>query len=80
MRFCRPGRTEYEVCAELVHEFGRHGAEVSYHPIVGGGANSCVLHYRDNNQPLKDGDFIQSARTPGQIADVAFLCEGLDLA
>ena len=58
MRFCRPGRTEYEVCAELVHEFGRHGAEVSYHPIVGGGANSCVLHYRDNNQPLKDGDLL----------------------
>ena len=58
MRFCRPGRTEYEVCAELVHEFGRHGADVSYHPIVGGGANSCVLHYRDNNQPLKDGDLL----------------------
>jgi Xaa-Pro aminopeptidase len=58
MRFCRPGRTEYEVCAELVHEFGRHGAEVSYHPIVGGGANSCVLHYRDNNQRLKDGDLL----------------------
>ncbi len=58
MRFCRPGRTEYEVCAELVHEFGRHGAEVSYQPIVGSGANSCVLHYRDNNQPLKDGDLL----------------------
>ena len=58
MRFCRPGRTEYEVCAELVHEFGRHGAEVSYQPIVGGGANSCVLHYRDNNQPLKHGDLL----------------------
>jgi len=58
MRFCRPGRTEYEVMAELVHEFGRHGADVSYHPIVGGGANSCVLHYRDNNQPLKAGDLL----------------------
>jgi Xaa-Pro aminopeptidase len=58
MRFCRPGRTEYEVMAELVHEFGRHGADISYHPIVGGGANSCVLHYRDNNQPLKDGDLL----------------------
>jgi Xaa-Pro aminopeptidase len=58
MRFCRPGRIEYEVCAELVHEFGRQGAEVSYHPIVGGGANSCVLHYSDNNQKLKDGDLL----------------------
>ncbi len=58
MRFCRPGRIEYEICAELVHEFGRHGAEVSYHPIVGGGANSCVLHYRENDRPLNDGDLL----------------------
>jgi Xaa-Pro aminopeptidase len=58
MQFCRPGRTEYEVMAELVHEFGRHGADISYHPIVGGGANSCVLHYSANNQPLKAGDLL----------------------
>jgi Xaa-Pro aminopeptidase len=58
MQFCRPGRTEYEVMAELVHEFGRHGADIAYHPIVGGGANSCVLHYADNNQPLRDGDLL----------------------
>jgi Xaa-Pro aminopeptidase len=58
MRHCRPGRMEYEVMAELVHEFGRHGADVSYHPIVGGGANSCVLHYRDNNARLADGDLL----------------------
>jgi Xaa-Pro aminopeptidase len=58
MRFCRPGRNEYQLSAELVHEFGRHGADISYHPIVGGGANSCVLHYRDNNQPLRDGDLV----------------------
>jgi Xaa-Pro aminopeptidase len=58
MRFCRPGRHEYEVMAELIHEFRRHNADTSYHPIVGGGANSCVLHYRDNDQPLKDGDLL----------------------
>ena len=58
MRFCRPGRTEYQVMAELLHEFGRHAADISYHPIVGGGANSCVLHYGDNDQPLKDGDLL----------------------
>jgi Xaa-Pro aminopeptidase len=58
MKFCRPGRTEYQVMAELVHEFGRHGADTAYHPIVGGGANSCVLHYGDNNQPLRDGDLL----------------------
>ena len=48
-----PGRMEYEVMAELLHEFNRHGADISYHPIVGGGANSCVLHYRDNNARLE---------------------------
>jgi len=58
MRFTQPGRMEYEVMAELVHEFRRNNADTSYHPIVGGGANSCVLHYRENNQPLKDGDLL----------------------
>jgi Xaa-Pro aminopeptidase len=58
MRFCAPGRQEYEVMAELVHEFRRHNAEISYHPIVGSGPNSCVLHYRDNNQPLQEGDLL----------------------
>jgi Xaa-Pro aminopeptidase len=58
MRFCRPGATEYQVMAELLHEFHRHNADISYHPIVGGGANSCVLHYRDNNATLADGDLL----------------------
>ena len=58
MRFCRPGRQEYEVMAELVHEFRRHNADTSYHPIVGGGANSCILHYHENDQTLKDGDVL----------------------
>jgi Xaa-Pro aminopeptidase len=58
MRFCRPGQMEYEVMAEILHEFNRHGADISYHPIVGGGANSCVLHYRDNNARLAEGDLL----------------------
>jgi len=58
MRFARPGRMEYEVMAELLHEFRSHNADVSYHPIVGGGANSCVMHYRDNDQVLRDGDLL----------------------
>jgi Xaa-Pro aminopeptidase len=58
MSFCRPGRHEYEVMAELVHEFRRYNADTSYHPIVGGGPNSCVLHYRENNQILKEGDLL----------------------
>src|ERR1700728_3618798 len=58
MRYCRPRRMEYEVMAELLHEFNRNGADISYHPIVGGGANSCVLHYRDNSARLNDGDLL----------------------
>lgn len=58
MQFARPGATEYQVMAELLHEFHSHAADISYHPIVGGGANSCVLHYRDNNQTLVDGDLL----------------------
>jgi Xaa-Pro aminopeptidase len=58
MRFARPGRMEYEVMAEVVHEFRSHNADLSYSPIVGGGANACVMHYRDNNQRLCDGDLL----------------------
>jgi Xaa-Pro aminopeptidase len=58
MRFCRPGRKEYEIMAELVHEFRLHNADQSYHPIVGGGANSCILHYHENDQTLSDGDLL----------------------
>ena len=58
MRFVRPGRMEYEVMAELLHEFRSHNADISYHPIVGGGANACVMHYRDNDQALCEGDLV----------------------
>jgi Xaa-Pro aminopeptidase len=58
MRFCRPGRMEFEVMAELLHEFRRHGADTSYAPIVGSGPNSCVLHYRANNARLNAGDLL----------------------
>ena len=58
MRFARPGQMEYEVMAELIHEFRSHNADISYYPIVGGGANSCVMHYRGNDQPLCDGDLL----------------------
>src|SRR5580658_9570908 len=58
MRFCRPGVTEYQVMAEFVHEFRSHNADTAYPPIVGGGANSCILHYRDNDQMLSSGDLL----------------------
>jgi Xaa-Pro aminopeptidase len=58
MRFTRPGRTEFEVMAELVHEFRRNNADTSYHPIVGGGANACILHYHENSDTLADCDLL----------------------
>jgi len=58
MRVVRPAMNEHEIEAELLHEFRRHGAVASYEPIVGGGANGCVLHYHANNAPLKDGDLL----------------------
>jgi Xaa-Pro aminopeptidase len=54
----QPGMFEYEVEAEYVHEFRRHGAANSYIPIVGTGANACTLHYVDNNAELADGDLL----------------------
>ena len=58
MRFARPGRMEYEVMAEVLHEFRSHNADMSYYPIVGGGANACVMHYRNNDQPLRKGELL----------------------
>ncbi len=58
MRHAGPGRMEYEVMADLLHEFRSHNADVAYTPIVGGGANSCVMHYSANDQPLRDGDLV----------------------
>jgi Xaa-Pro aminopeptidase len=58
MRTARPGMNEHEIEAELLHEFRRRGAVPSYEPIVGGGANGCILHYRANNAPLRDGDLL----------------------
>ena len=58
MRVARPGVYEYQVMAEILHEFHRHNADISYHPIVGGGANACTLHYHANNALLEDGDLL----------------------
>ncbi len=58
MRACRPGLTEAHIHAELVHEYMVNQCEPAYPPIVGGGANACVLHYIANDQPLGDGDLL----------------------
>jgi Xaa-Pro aminopeptidase len=58
MRACRPGMMEYEIEAEFLHEFRRHNSTPSYLPIVGGGANGCILHYTENKDRLRDGDLL----------------------
>lgn len=58
MRFCKPGVYEYQLDAEILHEFQMNGAGWAYPSIVGGGANSCILHYTENNQELKEGDLV----------------------
>jgi Xaa-Pro aminopeptidase len=59
MQFTRPGQLEYQVEAELLHEFCRNGArDPAYTSIVAGGANACVLHYIANNAELRDGDLL----------------------
>jgi Xaa-Pro aminopeptidase len=58
MRACEPGKREYEIAAEILYEFRRHNADLSYLPIVGGGANGCILHYRENDALLEDGDLL----------------------
>ncbi|MDR2365017.1 MAG: aminopeptidase P N-terminal domain-containing protein [Zoogloeaceae bacterium] len=55
MRACRPGLFEYELEAELSHEFRRRGATGhAYAPIVAGGGNACVLHYTENDKRLPE--------------------------
>ncbi len=59
MQCCRPGMTEWQLEAELVHACAAAGARhQAYPPIVGGGANACVLHYIDNRDELRDGDLL----------------------
>lgn len=59
MERTRPGWHEYQVEAELVHEFLANGAQaVAYPSIVASGPNACILHYRDNNRMMRDGDLL----------------------
>lgn len=59
LHFTKPGVHEYEIEAEIIHEFIRNRATGhAYTPIIASGPNACVLHYNDNNQPCKSGDVI----------------------
>jgi len=59
MSATRPGMHEYELEAELIHEFRRQGAQSpAYTSIVAGGANACVLHYVQNDAVLNAGEVV----------------------
>ncbi|MCG7756195.1 MAG: Xaa-Pro aminopeptidase [Nitrosomonas sp.] len=59
MQTVRPGMREFEIEAELLYTFYRHGAQApAYTSIVAGGANACVLHYVQNDAELKSGDLL----------------------
>jgi Xaa-Pro aminopeptidase len=59
MRACRPGMREFEIEAELLYTFRRHGAQSpAYGSIVAAGENACILHYPAGNAVARDGDLI----------------------
>lgn len=59
MRFAQPNRYEYQVAAEIHHEFAMHGALApAYNTICGSGENACILHYTDNCAQLQDGELL----------------------
>lgn len=59
LKYTKPGVWEYEIEAEFLHEFVRNKSKgFAYTPIIGGGANACVLHYIENKDQLKDGDLM----------------------
>ena len=59
LKFIKPGVWEYEIEAELAHEFLMNRSKgFAYTPIIASGKNACVLHYIENNKQCKDGDLI----------------------
>ncbi|WP_212388317.1 Xaa-Pro aminopeptidase [Acinetobacter junii] len=58
MQSVKPEMMEYALEAELNYIFGKNGCVPAYNSIVGGGENACILHYVENNKPLKDGDLV----------------------
>ncbi len=59
MQACKPGVMEYQLEAEILHEFAINGARhAAYTTIVGGGKNACILHYINNSETLRNGDLV----------------------
>tara|TARA_B110000503_G_scaffold33303_1_gene54104 strand:+ start:12335 stop:13648 length:1314 start_codon:yes stop_codon:yes gene_type:complete len=59
MSVCKVGMNEYQLAAELHHQFSLQGSQrLAYGSIVAGGQNACILHYTNNDQVLQDGDLV----------------------
>ncbi|MDQ1237500.1 MAG: Xaa-Pro aminopeptidase [Wigglesworthia glossinidia] len=59
IKYCKVKRYEYELVAEIHHEFLRHGClNNAYNTIVGSGYNSCILHYTNNNKQMKNNELV----------------------
>jgi Xaa-Pro aminopeptidase len=59
LKFVKPGVWEYEIEAEMMHEFLRHRSRgAAYTPIIASGKNACVLHYIDNSAQCQAGDML----------------------
>jgi len=75
MRYCKPGMVEYQIEAELTYEFMRRGARAPAYPcIVGGGRNSCILHYTENSSVLNEGELLlidAGAEFEGYASDIS---------
>lgn len=59
LKFVKPGVLEYEIEAEITHQFIKKGSRGhAYEPIIASGASACVLHYIDNDKPCNDGELL----------------------
>lgn len=74
MQQAKAGMYEYQLEGEILHEFTRQGARfAAYNTIVGSGENACILHYTENESPLKDGDLVlidAGCELQGYAADI----------
>ena len=74
MKNCQVGKFEYQIEADILHEFARHGARhPAYASIVAGGDNGNILHYTDNNEVLKNNELLlidAGAELGGYAADI----------
>ncbi|NJN25951.1 MAG: aminopeptidase P family protein [Cyclobacteriaceae bacterium] len=59
LKFIKPGVMEYEIEAELLHEFiSNRSRRFAFQPIIASGYNACVLHYIENKNVCRDGELV----------------------